>query len=317
MILTVTPNPSIDLLFTAERLVWDDANRLDTPRRRAGGQGINLARAAATLGGAARAVAMLGGASGAELRGLLEAMSLPFDAVAIAGETRVFVGVREGATHRSLTLNSRGPATGGEDAERLLGATEAAVATHRPRWLVCSGSLPPGMPDHVYARMTSIARAHRARYVVDCDGAALRLAASTGCDVLSPNAAEAERLLGVAPGSLAGERDAAAAALEMRARFGVRVAFVTLGVAGAVGADGDGAWHVAAPEADPGTSAVGAGDAFLAAALLALDDGARAELATRAGVAAGSAVLRSRGSALLERVDYDDLLKKTNARRIV
>ena len=317
MILTVTPNPSVDLLFTAERLVWDDANRVDSPRRRAGGQGINLARAVRALGGDARALTLLGGATGRELRELLEADGQPLDVVSIEGDTRVFVGVREGATHRSLLLNARGPAAGPADADRLLQAIQATVAAHRTRWLVCSGSLPPGMPEDVYARVASIARASRARYVVDCDGPALLMAAAAGCDVLSPNSPEAERLLGLASGSVAHEDSAAAAAQELRARFGARVAFVTLGVAGAVGADGSGVWHVAAPEQDRGASAVGAGDAFLAAALLALDSGAGAELAVRAGVAAGSAVLRSTGSALLGRADYDELLEKTNARRIV
>ena len=49
MILTVTPNPSLDLLFRAERLVWDDANRIPLPRRRPGGQGINVVRAVRAL----------------------------------------------------------------------------------------------------------------------------------------------------------------------------------------------------------------------------------------------------------------------------
>lgn len=316
MILTVTPNPSIDLLFTADRLVWDDANRVESPRRRPGGQGINLARAARALGGESRALAMLGGSAGTELRELLEADGQDLDVVPIEGETRVFVGVREGASRRSLLLNSRGPTVTAADAQRLVRDIDASVAQHRPRWLACSGSLPPGMPDDVYARVASIARAHRARFVVDCDGPALLHAARTGCDVLSPNAPEAERLLGLDGGTITDERAAAGAALEMRARFGVRVAFVTLGVAGAIGADAGGAWHAAAPEPDRGESAVGAGDAFLAAALLALDRGGDAESAVRAGVAAGSAVLRSTGAELLARADYDDLLKKTNARRI-
>ena len=38
--------------------------------------------------------------------------------------------------------------------------------------------------------------------------------------------------------------------------------------------------------------------------------------AVRAGVAAGSAVLRSSGADLIRRADYGELLEKTNARRI-
>ena len=316
MILTVTPNPSLDLLFTAERLVWDDANRIDSPRRRAGGQGINLARAVAALGGETRAIALLGGTTGDDLARMLRGEGLALEVVAVDGETRIFAGVRERTTTRSMLLNSRGPTLPETDAGRLLDAVEKAVVAHRPRWLVCSGSIPPGLPADLYARPLALARDNRAAYVVDCDGPPLRAAAERGCDVLSPNAAEAERLLEVAPGSIHNDATAAAAAREMCGRFGVRVAFVTLGVEGAVGADASGSWYSPPPEPDSGESAVGAGDAFLAGALLALDRGGDAGVAVAAGVAAGSAVLRSRGSDLLTRADYEELLKKTSARRI-
>ena len=316
MILTVTPNPSLDLLFTAERLVWDDANRIDSPRRRPGGQGINLARAVAALGGEARGIALLGGATGADLARMLEAEGLPLDVIEVDGETRIFAGVRERATHRSMLLNSRGPTLPESDGARLLEAIERALVAHRPRWLVCSGSIPPGLPADLYARPLALAREHRAAYVVDCDGPPLRAAAETGCDVLSPNAAEAERLLELRTGSIVDATSAAVAAREICARFGARVAFVTLGVEGAVGADATGAWYAPPPEPDTGASAVGAGDAFLAGALLALDRGAGAGEAVRAGVAAGSAVMRSRGADLVLRADYDDLLETTSARRI-
>ena len=316
MILTVTPNPSLDLLFTAERLVWDDANRIESPRRRPGGQGINLARAVRSLGGDARALALLGGATGADLARLLEAEGMPLDSIEVAGETRTFAGVRERATGRSMLLNSRGPTLPDSDAERLLDAVARALAEHQPRWLVCSGSIPPGLPADLYARPLALARDNRAAYVVDCDGEPLRRAAETGCDVLSPNASEAERLLELPAGSIADAPAAAEAAQRMRALFGVRVAFVTLGVAGAVGADASGAWYATASEPDSGASAVGAGDAFLAAALLALDARGGAAEAVGAGVAAGTAVLRSRGPELVSRADYEELLETTNARRI-
>ena len=78
---TVTPNPSVDILFETETLVWDDANRVPEPRRRAGGQGINVARALRVLGAEAVPVALLGGRTGAEVEGhdweyLLQALNL-------------------------------------------------------------------------------------------------------------------------------------------------------------------------------------------------------------------------------------------------
>ena len=109
----------------------DDANRLDAPRRRAGGQGINVVRAARALGVEARAVAPLGGEVGRELAGMLAAEGTPLRAVPIEGETRVFVGVREGATGRSLLLNPRGPRLGPADAERRC-ARRCARSSTRP-----------------------------------------------------------------------------------------------------------------------------------------------------------------------------------------
>src|SRR5688572_33222436 len=98
MILTITPNPSIDYLFEAETLCWDDANRVEMPRRRAGGQGINLTRAARVLGGESVALAFFGGSAGHDLKAMLHDEGTPFIDVPIEADTRVFFGVRETST---------------------------------------------------------------------------------------------------------------------------------------------------------------------------------------------------------------------------
>ncbi len=315
MIVTLTPNPSLDLLFSAERLVWDDANRIPMPRRRAGGQGINVVRAARALrpGADARAIAPLGGTVGRELRELLEAEGTPLTAVPIAGETRVFVGVRESETERSLLLNPWGPAITGAEAEALLAAVDRALADGdgaadhgsgaRP-WLVGCGSLPPGLPPDYYARAGRLARARGARFVPDCDGEALT-AAVAGADLLVPNDLEAARLGGR---PVDGPEAAALAGRELLGRGPDRVV-ITLGPDGAVGVDRSGAWWARPsppPEVGPRLargSAVGAGDAFLAGLLQALDDGAATAAALAAAVAAGTAALLSTGADLVRAED--------------
>ncbi|HUP88831.1 MAG TPA: hypothetical protein VM100_05765, partial [Longimicrobiales bacterium] len=107
MILTVTPNPSVDLLFEADELCWDDANRVEMPRRRAGGQGVNLTRAARVLGGESVVIAFFGGVTGAELKLLLDDDATPYIDVPIAHDSRVFVAVRERSTGRSMLINPR------------------------------------------------------------------------------------------------------------------------------------------------------------------------------------------------------------------
>ncbi|HET9984042.1 MAG TPA: hexose kinase [Longimicrobiales bacterium] len=310
MIVTLTPNPSLDLLFEAEELRWDDANRLAPPRRRAGGQGINVARAARVLGGRSIAVAPLGGATGLELRSMLEGEGTGLRAVPIRGETRVFVGVREHATGRSLLLNPRGPEISPEERVLLLGEVSAALSEERPAWIACCGSLPPGLEPAFYAAVGELAREHGAAFVPDCDGEALRLAAERGCDLLVPNAHEASRLLGRDVADVEAAGDAAAAL-----RSFAPIVAVTLGEGGAVCATAGERWHAAAPR-HVGGSAVGAGDAFLAAFLLARCAGAEAPEALRAAVAAGTAVLLGRGADLLRREDLEAVSRAVTLRRL-
>lgn len=304
-VLTVTPNPSIDLLFAVGTLVWDDANRVQMPRRRAGGQGINVTRAVRALGGNSVVATLLGGATGAELEQLLRDEDIEVRAVHTAGDTRVFVAVREHDSGRSLLLNPRGPQCDGSDEDALLNVVKSRVTGMD--WVVTSGSVPPGFTPAFHARVRDTARAAGSRVVVDSDGAGLAQAAE-GCALLVPNIHEAERLLRK---HIAGVREAAEAARGLL-RFGAAHAAITLGEDGAVLAIAGNAavLHAAAPRT-PAGSAVGAGDAFLAGLLMALDRVEPGE-ALRRAVAAGSSVLYAGGSDLIDAPRIDAIAAAIN-----
>src|SRR5688500_6415291 len=303
MILTITPNPSIDLLHESATIVWDDANRVEEPRRRAGGQGINLTRAARDLGGESVALAFFGGRTGADLVALLEDDPTPHIVVPIPGETRTFVAVRETSTGRSMLVNPRGPELSEDDRANMLEAVEDACTRLKPKWLVCSGSIPRGVGNDLYAFISRIAHAHGARFMADCDAEPLERAIKAGVDLLAPNQHEAERLLNQPIVSVPEAAAAARSLLSAAPRVLLKV-----GKHGAVHADGHGVWHAHTDAIKEG-SAVGAGDAFLASFLVADRDGAPPYEALRRAVAVGSAVLLSEGTALLSRSDYDALLR--------
>jgi 1-phosphofructokinase len=305
-LLTITPNPSLDLLFETDALVLDDANRMDDPRRRPGGQGINVVRAARELGGTATAVALLGGRTGREIADALLAEGVRLIDVRADDDTRTFVAVRTRADGHSLLLNARGPARTHEDAARLLDAAARALNELHPRWLACCGSLPAGFPPDFYAEAASLARRHGVRVVVDCDGEPLRRAAGL-CDLLVPNQHEATRLLGTPVRSV----DHAARAARLLVNRGTTAVAITLGAEGAVFACADGCWHAAPPAMTDG-SAVGAGDAFLAA-LLVNEDMAPAER-LRTAVAAGAATLESEGADLLRYLNTEAIRERVEVR---
>lgn len=309
-IATLTPNPSLDLLFEADALVWDDANRVAPPRRRAGGQGINVVRAARALGGRGIAVAPLGGAVGASLAAMLGAEGTPLRAIPVAGDTRLFVGIRETGSGRSMLVNPRGPSLSPSEIEALTAEVDACLDEEGPAWLCGCGSIPPGPQATLYAEIGRRARARGVRFVPDCDGEPLRLAAEAGCDLLVPNEHEAARLLGAAIEDVT----AAARAARTLLRYGPRLAAVTLGARGAVVATAREAWQARPPKL-PAGSAVGAGDAFLAALLLMLEGDAAPPDALRAAVAAGSAVLLAKGAAMLDPAVAKELSSRVEVRR--
>ena len=301
-IITVTPNPSIDLLFEADTLVWDDANRVAMPRRRAGGQGINVTRAVRTLGGESIAVTLLGGNVGDELRSLLAAEGIDVRAAAAPGTTRTFVAVRERSTGRAMLINPVGPACGPQQEQEILDELSRCVAAGD--WVVSSGSVPPGFDTQFHARVRDRALAAGARVVVDADGPALR-AAAPGCTLLTPNLPEAARLL---ERRIESTREAAAAARALLG-LGSDTAVITMAGDGAVLATRHSAatFFARAPVAPPAASAVGAGDAFLAALLLCIDECEPAE-ALRRAVATGTAVLHAEGDELVTTADVQRLV---------
>ena len=169
MILTITPNPSIDYLFEADRLQWDDANRVEMPRVRAGGQGINLTRAARALGGESVALAFFGGDSGSQLKALLAAEGTEFIDVPIAADTRVFFGVRETSTGRSMLVNARGPVLAATDRTRLVSRVRQAFEGFArltrmdypgevADWRAVRAQPAPGLAANAAGRRRSIAR---------------------------------------------------------------------------------------------------------------------------------------------------------------
>jgi len=287
MIVTVTPNPSLDRTLEVDELRRGEVVRAQADRSDPGGKGVNVSRALVANGHASRAVLPLGGADGELLASLLQSLGIEVAAVPIADAIRSNVTVVE-PDGTVTKLNAPGPQLSAVEVEALL---ERAVAvTDGAAWVVGSGSLAPGTPDDLYGRLASSVRAIGARVAVDTSGAALERVLAAGPDVLKPNEEELSEVTGVIPETFG---DVVFAANDLRAK-GVGTVLVSLGPRGAVLVDGAGALHAESEVIVP-RSTVGAGDALLAGFLAAGGEGPEA---LAEGVAWGAAACVLPGTAV-------------------
>jgi len=281
VIVTVTPNPSIDRTIRLERLVTGGLNRAHSATSEAAGKGVNVSYALASEGVPTVAVLPLATLSAVQYLGLL-ADAVPVSAVPIAGETRVNASIIE-SDGRVTKVNEPGPPLSAADAQAIV---TAAASASRSGWIVGCGSLPPGAPRDFYGRLAKLTTPDR-RVAVDSSGDALAAAVAAGIALVKPNRHELEDL---ARRPLATLGDAIDAARELIAQ-GCDAALVSLGPDGALYLDAGTTAHAEARIADA-ANPVGAGDALLAGFLAA---GARAE-ALPVAVAWAVAAVRSPGS---------------------
>lgn len=300
--LTLTLNPALDLSTTTEHLEHTHKMRCAAMLHHPGGGGINVARVLHRLGAKVKAWHLSGGVTGAHTCQLLAAEGVPMQALPIANTTRENLSVVETRSGHEYRFVLPGPSVAEVEWQDCL----KQLQPHTPRWLVASGSLPPGVPDDFYARLIEQNRAHNtpSRTVLDTQGAALVAALQAGVYLVKPSLRELRELTG-APLTDAAQWRAAASAL-VRSGQAEMVA-LSAGEHGAVLATRDGVWQAAALALTASSGTTGAGDCFLAALLWSLDKGDAPGEALRWGVAAGSAALLAPGTALAEAAEVQRL----------
>ncbi|WP_329467675.1 1-phosphofructokinase [Streptomyces sp. NBC_01431] len=294
MILTVTPNPSLDRTYEVPGLVRGDVLRATGERMDPGGKGVNVSRAVAAAGHRTVAVLPLGGAPGALVAELLGDQGIEVARVPVAGHTRSNIAVAE--PDGTLTkINAPGPELTAAESELLLDA----VRRHSGRadWIACCGSLPRGLAPQWYADLVARAHAAGAKVALDTSGPSLLAALRERPDVVKPNAEELAQAVGH---PLATIGDAVKAAEEVR-ELGAGAVLASLGADGQLLVTASGTYFGQAPVATV-RSNVGAGDASLAGFLAAGGEGPGA---LSAAVAHGAAAVQLPGSVMPAPGDLD------------
>lgn len=301
-IVTVTPNPSIDVSTGVDRVEPDRKLRCDEPEREPGGGGLNVARAITRLGGAALALWAKGGATGGLLHELLDRERVPHGSIQIDGLVRESFAVFERSSGRQFRFATPGPALATTGLQGMIDGL-ARIAPF-PAIVVGSGSLPPGVDERFYAQVAELADRRGARFILDTHGGPLRLALDTRRPYLiKPNLRELGMLV---EHELQDDAEIAEAARALVEEGACQVVLVSLGAGGALAVTHDGVDRIIAPTV-PVRSRIGAGDSTVAGIALALTRGEPLARAARFGVAAGAAAVMTPGTELCRRQDVERL----------
>jgi 1-phosphofructokinase family hexose kinase len=285
------PNLTIDRTSTIPELRPGEVLRFEDVAVTPGGKGVNVARVARALTDRAVLVGFVPGHTGRAAAAMLADEGVELRGVPAPGELRATIVVLE-RSGRVTVINEPGPRVGRDDWERFRSAVDDEMPSHRV--LACSGSVPPGAPDDAYAQLAALAGERGAFAIVDAGGALLAEAVAAGADLVGPNLAEAEGMLGRGADEavehsdpVAARRRAAAAAAELMAR-GAGAAIVTAGSAGAAFSAGGETWWHPAPSVVV-RNPIGAGDSVVGGIAVALERGEALGAAVRFGLAAGAA----------------------------
>lgn len=295
MIVTVTLNAAVDKTYTVEDFATHpERHRVYRPSAMisvAGGKGINVSRVLHTLGQPTVATGFAGGYNGGFITSSLDREGIVNDFLRTRDESRICITVVDPATGITTDLNENGPEISPEEAEAMLSKIESLISG--ASYLILSGSAPPSAPDDLYARAIRLAKKVGVRCVLDSSGEPLRLGLQAKPYMVKPNIGE----LSEWAGSKLETADEVLKAAKTLARTGIQVVLASMGSQGAIVTDGDRAWRAAPPEINF-VSAVGCGDALVAAFVDALLRGEDLPKSLRAGTAAAAANAEIYGAGL-------------------
>jgi 6-phosphofructokinase 2 len=300
-IVTLTFSPCIDKSASVPALIPEKKLRCMHQKLEPGGGGINVARAIKKLGGTATAVYPAGGYTGEFFNTLLKNEGVPTKVISTQSSTRENIIILDGSTNQQYRFGMPAEAISSQEWQACLDAIEEMEDIE---FLIASGSLPPGVPADIFARLAAIAKKKKINLIADTSGEALQYAAEEGVYLLKPNLAELSSLAGKETINLELVDDVARSVI---LKGECKIVVVSLGPAGALLVTKDETHRVVPPPVQR-KSTVGAGDSMVAGLVLALSQKKSPLEALQYGVACGTAATMNAGTELCRLQDVEKIV---------
>jgi 1-phosphofructokinase family hexose kinase len=289
-VLTVTPNPALDLSGIVNRLKPNEKSYVRHEIRSPGGNAINVARILTRLQILTLASGFLGGSTGDEIKFLLDEEGVRNKFFSIEGHSRVSVTVSNQFDHKQTRLSFPGPKIKVQERDRLFDWFRSKRGISL---LVLGGSLPDGFGTKEVIQQMVLARKNKIESIIDCPGQIMRRLVDEGPLLIKPSLDEFQELTQSRAKSVNAVRREAKKLLE-------RVPFVCVSSVegGALLVTRGNSYFGRIPRVKI-RSTVGAGDSMVGAMAARLFKGDRSgEEFLRWGLAASAATLSHLGTAM-------------------
>ncbi len=309
MIITVTCNPCVDKSFSIRGLRPEAKMRAKDVRYDPGGGGVNVSRVIRRFGCETKALGFAGGHTGVALCDLLDHEGVEYDMIAVKEPTRINITILDEEDGAQYVFSLPGGHVDHSEWHELVNKIRSMEP--KPRDIVLSGSLPPGLNNEAYGELAKHANARGITVFVDTSGEPLCKTFEYAPALVKPNRRELGLLVDK---ELCSIEEVLGASREVLA-MGPKAVVVSLGEQGALAVNADGAWHAKAPSVKT-VSKVGAGDSMMAALVRSLSIGDELKDALKLGVAAGTAATISPGTELCRMKDIDGLFQKVEVKAL-
>lgn len=301
MIYTVTFNPSLDFYAKVNNLRLGAVNRTSSERLAVGGKGINVALELNELGDDVTALGFVGGFTGDEICHEMELTGLKHDFIKVEGRSRISVKIK---SMTETDINGAGPEITADDVSKLTEKLQRRLK--KGDWVIICGSVPPSVPDTVYADIIYAMREKEGvNFVVDAYGRLLTETLRYKPFLIKPNLYELCEIFS-SPVNL-DTKQIAAYARKLQ-QWGARNVIVSLGSSGAIMVtETNQNMYVRAARGQL-VNSVGAGDCLVAGFIHEYLNTGNYFKALNFATAAGSACAFTESIATKEQIDYVESL---------
>ena len=315
-VICVALNPALDQTIEVSDLRIGEVNRAVRAQVDAGGKGINVASCLADFNVAVSVTGLLGRENAALFESLFADKHIANHCLYLSGLTRINTKVVDPAKGETTDINMPGPQLSDDEIKQQIRKLITVLDDHSltMRWVVLSGSLPPGWPADTYTQLTTEVKARGGKVLLDASGVAFAEGLKGGPQVIKPNRDELSEFVGK---PLTTVKETAQAARDLLTQHAaLELVAVSMGGDGAVFVTRQEALH-AHPMKVELISSVGAGDAMVSGVVAALLEALPLAESAQLATAFSAAKLTRLGPHLPEQEEVRTLAKQVRVTHLV